>query len=71
MCLILFTNTITKPCREIEFTTTRIKGDLAAGKTRYQGHLQHNAAASGSYRGRVYADATSRPNRLSRCFQIR
>ena len=30
-----------KPYREIEFTTTRIKGDLTVGKTCYQGHLQH------------------------------
>ena len=42
--LIVHKESIMKPYREIEFTTTRIKGDLAVGKTCYQGHLQHNAA---------------------------
>ena len=32
-----------KPRREIEFTTTRSHNGLTAGKTCYQGHLQHNA----------------------------
>ena len=35
-----------KPYRKIEFTATRIKGGLTAGKTCYQGHLQHNAFLS-------------------------
>ena len=35
-----------KPYREIEFTTTRSHNGLTAGKTCYQGHLQHNAVLS-------------------------
>ena len=35
-----------KPYREIEFTTTRSRNSLTAGKTCYQGHLQHNAVLS-------------------------
>lgn len=45
-----------KPYREIEFTTTRIKGDLTAGKTCYQGHLQHNAVLSERETRRRFAE---------------
>ena len=48
-----------KPYREIEFTTTRIKGDLTAGKTCYQGHLQHNAVLSEKETRRRFAECCS------------
>ena len=50
-----------KPYREIEFTTTRIKGDLAEGKTCYQGHLQHNAVLSEKETKRGFADYCGEP----------
>ena len=45
-----------KSYREIEFTTTKIKGDLTAGKTYYQGHLQHNAVLSERETRRRFAE---------------
>ena len=45
-----------KSYREIEFTTTKIKGDLTAGKTCYQGHLQHNAVLSERETRRRFAE---------------
>ena len=57
-----------KPYREIEFTTTRIKGDLSVGKTCYQGHLQHNAVLSEKETRRRFAECRyqDEPN-LIRC----
>ena len=46
-----------KTYREIEFTTTRSRNGLTAGKTCYQGHLQHNAVPSEKETRRRFAQA--------------
>ena len=45
-----------KPYREIKFTTTRSRNGLTAGKTCYQGHLQHNAVLSEKETRRRFAE---------------
>lgn len=48
-----------KPYREIKFTTTRSHNGLTAGKTCYQGHLQHNAVLSEKETRKRFAECCS------------